>query len=263
MHTRYSAALFCAVIAVGMACVGGVKAEPLFPNSVVSNDLDFIRSDDPSVYACFAYLGERTQEMPGHSSNQLMANGVFTYDALFADGTNVEVWVHSDVGSEDNARALVEQVGPRLGKLPTFMRDTLRHVVIHAGDGGAFAEDQGHFFVLYADNMATRIRNNDLEETVFHESVHATLDAQYLRSAAWVSAQRNDADFVTQYAMSRPNKEDMAESALFAYAMIKTPMRLPAGVEDRVRATMPNRLAFFETLFGGDTFTRAGPAPEC
>jgi hypothetical protein len=27
----------------------GAQAKPLFPNSVVSNDIDFIRADDPTV----------------------------------------------------------------------------------------------------------------------------------------------------------------------------------------------------------------------
>jgi len=251
------------VAAVAVLVGTNVQADPIFPNSVVSNTIDFIRATDPDAFACMQFSGERRQEMPGHPSNQLMANGVFSYVTFYEDGTTVEVWVHPDVGSEDAASVLVGQVAPRLGKLPTFMRDTLRHVVIHAGDRTAFAEDQGHFFVLFAENMATRIRNNDLEETVFHESVHATLDARYLGSRAWRAAQEADGDFITEYAAARPDREDMAESALFAYAMIKSEGRLPANVEAEVRQIMPNRLAFFEDLFGGPTFTRVGPAPNC
>jgi len=136
-----------------------------------------------------------------------------------------------------------------VGKLPTFMRASLDHVVIHRGDETAFGESEGRFFVLYSANIKTRIRNHDLEETVFHESVHATLDSKYARSKQWLAAQKADGDFITKYAKRLPKKEDLAESALFAWAMIMHPGRLPTNIEARAREIMPNRLAFLQTLF--------------
>lgn len=261
----FAAVLMASVMGAAMGSVigSGASASPLFPNSVASNDLDFIHSNDPSVFACFKYLGERTQEMPGHPTQDLMANGVFTYEMLFEDGTRSEVWVHYDIGSEDAARVLVQNLGPRFGRLPTAMRGEVGHIVIHAGDGSAFAEDRGKFFVLYADNMATRIANHDLEETLFHESAHVAFDLDHARSRVWQRAQRADADFVTQYAASHVEQEDLAESALFAYAMTKHAGRLPEPVEQSVRDIMPNRLAFLEELFAGPVFTQAGPKPDC
>lgn len=259
MNTKCCVLAVCLTLGSGL----GLSAAPLFPNSVASNDLDFIHSDDPSMFACFEYLGERTQEMPGHPSEELMANGVFTYEMLFQDGTRSEVWVHYDVGSEDAARVLVQQLGPRFGRIPTAMRQEVGHVVVHAADGSAFAEDSGKFFVLYAENMATRIANHDLEETLFHESIHVAFDPQYANSRAWRSAQRADADFVTAYAASNVDQEDLAESALFAYALTKHEGRLPAQVEQSVRQIMPNRLSFLQELFAGPVFTQAGPKPNC
>ena len=63
-----------------------------------------------------------------------------------------------------------------------------------------------------------------------------------LASAEWKKAQRADGDFVTEYARDRPNKEDMAESALFAWAILFYPGRLPDFVEEEVRRIMPNRI---------------------
>ena len=112
-----------------------------------------------------------------------------------------------------------------------------------------FAEDKGHFFVLYSENVKKRIRSHDIEETIFHESVHATLDDDYLGNADWIEAQKSDGAYVTRYAAERPDKEDMAESALFAYTILYHPGRLPEDVERQVKALMPNRLAYFDTLF--------------
>lgn len=237
---------------------------PLYPNSVVSNDIEFIRTSDRSVYSCLAYEGTRRAEMPDKRSDALFADGVFAFTARYKDGTSVELWAHPDFGSRSVAMASVEPVAQAIGKLPTLMRSKLDHVVIHKGDETAFAENLGHFFVLYSENIRTRIRNHDLEETVFHESVHATLDSKHLRSRKWRRAQEADGDYITDYAAREPDKEDMAESALFAWAVLMHPGRLPRNVEARAREITPNRLAFFEDLFLSEpVFHRVGKEQGC
>ncbi len=145
------------------------------------------------------------------------------------------------------------------------MRSKLDHVAFHKGNLTAYAEDNGRFFVLYSENMATQLWNHDLEETVFIESVNATLDYPMLASAEWKTAQRTNGGFVTKHARERPDKEDMAESALFARALSFHPGRLSGSVEEWVRKVMPNRLAFFRKVFAETrtTFCRVGPAESC
>jgi len=125
----------------------------------------------------------------------------------------------------------------------------LDHVVINNGDNTAFAETQGHFFVLYSENMDNRISTHDLEETVFHESVHASIQDIYENDTAWTNAQAADPSFVTEYAQSYPGLEDMPETALFAYAMITHPGRLSADIEEWLNENIPHRLAFFSSIY--------------
>lgn len=221
----------------------------LFPSSVTSNDLDFIHSDDNSAFESLAYIGTKHAEMPDKRGGPLTSYGVFIFTANYNDETSVGFWAHPDLRTKEEALLYVEPVAHAVGKLPTFMRKTLDHVVIHEGIETAFAEHIGHFFVMYSGNIRNRISTNDLEETVFHESVHATLDEKYLNSDGWLNAQRKDNNFITEYAASRPGEEDMAESALFAWAVIMHPGRLPDHVERAVKNIMPNRLDFFEKLF--------------
>lgn len=240
------------------------NADPLFPNSVVSNALEFIRTDDQSMFSRVAFQGTERAEMPDKRSDALFNSGTFMFQANYQDGTSVGLWAHPDFGSQSSALRSVEPVAQAIGKLPTIIRSKLDHVVIHKGDEVAFGEADGHFFVLYSDNIRTRIRNHDLEESAFHESVHATLDAKYLRNRAWCNAQRADGTFVTEYAARLPEKEEMAESALFAWTMLVHPERLPQRVEAQVRQIMPNRLAFFEDLFlKKPIFHRVGSELEC
>ena len=240
---------------------GAHSTKPLFKNSIVSTEFDFITSDDSNAFKSLRFLGQGTREMPDKRNNKLKAKDTFIFEARFRDDSKVKIWAHSSFGSMEVAERYALMLSGPLGKLPELMRKKLLHVVIHKGDLTAFAESRGHFFVLYSENMETRVRNHDLEETVFHESVHATLDLKYSKSKAWLSVQKADGGFITEYAASNPTKEDLPESALFAYTMLKHPGRLPVEVEKWVHTHMPNRLAFFRRVFSeGEKEKEAEPA---
>lgn len=239
-------------------------AEPLFPNSVASNDLDFITGDDPAAAFCLRFDGLTRAEMPDKRNDILFADDVRVFTATYSDDTTVGLWVHPAIATEEEATALVTAVAEAVAKLPTAMRSLLNHVVIHAGDETAFSEDIGRFIILYSDNIRSRISTHDLQETVFHESIHATIDVPHAESGDWLAAQSADGAFVTTYAAENPAGEDMAESALFAWAMVKHPGRLPAETEAAVTALIPNRLAYFEGLFTDFALPDpATPAPPC
>lgn len=220
-------------------------SDPLYVNSVVSNDIDFIRANDADAYQSVKYLRRAQKEMPDSRNDNLFDRNTFIFEASFVGGQKVEIWCHSSFGSTASAEEYAVKLGPRLGKLPKLMRQKITHVVIHKGNAGAFGEEE--FFVLYSDNMDVRISNNDLEETVFHESVHASLDKAHASSAAWRRAQRNDVNFVTEYAESQPNLEDLAETTLFAYTMLKFPGRLPTSVVNWANTHIPNRIEYIKT----------------
>ena len=223
---------------------------PLFPNSVVSNEIDFISEADPDSFTDLTFVGREDKEMPGApDGSDLFDVNSFVFEAAFSDDETLEIWCHSSFSTEAAAREYADKLTPRLGKLPAFQRNMMDHVVIHNGDGGAFAEIEGQFFILYSENMDDRISTNDLEETVFHESVHASYQFMYEDSPEWTGAQSADSAFVTEYAQENPRLEDIAESALFAYTYLTQPGRLPADVETWLERNMANRLAFFGNIY--------------
>jgi len=232
-------------------CSSSTSAQgPLFANSVVSNDIDFITDSDPDVFETLDFIGLGNKEMPGDPlGGGLFDTNTFIFNANFSDGESVEIWCHSSFLSQEAAQGYAEKLCPRLGKLPDFQRNLLDHVVIHNGDGGAFAEIEGQFFILYSTNMDLRISNNDLEETVFHESVHASYQFMYQNDPSWLAAQDEDISFVTNYAQDNPDVEDMAESALFAYTLITRPGRLESDIENWLLTNIPNRLEWFGLLY--------------
>ena len=237
------------IIIISMSCRKNTKVDPLFTNSIVSTNIDFITVDDSSVFTSLAYVGQSEKEMPDKRTEEIIDANAFVFNASFADGNTVEIWCHSDFGNELDAGIYAQMVTAPLGKLPEIMRKDIDHVVIHLGDETAFGEGEGHFFVLYSDNMDFRLSEHDLEETVFHESVHASFEINHVETSSWKKAQRKDKGYITDYALNNYKTEDMAESAIFAYTMIVHPGRLPIEVEDWIKQNMTNRLEFFRTIF--------------
>ena len=228
------------------------SAAPLFLNSIVSTQIDFITRADANVFQRLEYIGQARHEMPDSRSDNLFDQNAYVFTAYFSDNSSIDIWLHSQFGSQQLAAEYAEKVTGPLGRLPETLRSPLSHVVIHPGNETAFAEELAQFFVLYSDNMDIRISNNDLEETVFHESVHASLDATFANSETWKRAQQADGNFITQYGKSNPQQEDLAETAIFAYTMTKHPGRLSAEVEAWVRDYVPNRLSFITGIFSDE-----------
>lgn len=215
---------------------------PLFPNSIVSTNIDYITATDTESPYSFAYIGTERKEMPGSPTGMLFDDDTYVFEATFPNGKVIGIWCHSLFGDLNSAQGYAEKMAPRLAKLPVLMRDSIRHVVINTGNRGAFAEAQGKFFVISADIMDTRISNNDLEETVFHEAVHVALDLAHIETVPWLAAQNADGNFViTGHAQNRLDKEDLAETAIFTYTMCKHPGRLDANIENWVKTNIPNR----------------------
>lgn len=246
MHQSYILRL---LILAALILANPAHARPLFKNSVVSNDIDFITQNDRSTFACLFHTGTIRAEMPDKRSNELFVDNVDSFSLRFTDGTSVDMLAHPDFGGQATAEGIVTNVGIHLGRLPHFMRRDLSHIVLHKGDETAFAESEARFFVLYDQNIARRIGTHDLEETMFHESIHATLDAEYRKSESWLSAQSSDGTFITDYAAAKPDREDLAETALFAFAYTHHPERLPKDTRAAVAQLIPARLAFFRDLF--------------
>lgn len=247
MTKTYMLFIHC-LLALSILSNKAQAGDPLFPNSVVSNDIDFILGTDPDAFISIEFIGREDMEMPGNGDD-LFDEDTFVFEATFSNGKVIGIWCHSSFETEEAAQEYADKLCPRLGKLPFVQRDMLDHVCINTGNHTAFAETQGHFFVLYSLNMDARISTHDLEETVFHESVHASLQDIYEEDPAWTSAQAADPSFVTDYAEDNPHLEDMPETALFAYTLITYPGRLDQDIEDWLNENIPNRIAFFRTIY--------------
>lgn len=229
----------------------GTSRDPLYSSSVVGTDFDFITENDPSTFQRLEYVGFIPFEMPDkRPGNNPLVQDAYVFSAYFSDDTRVGIAMDKDFGSREAAEQDALRYTQRLGKLPSLYRQNIKHLVVHTGgvDTTAFSEDKGHFFTIYSDNATKRIGTHDLEETFFHEGTHASIQIDHLESAAWQNAKAADNAYVTEYAKTS-DQEDFAESALFAYTLIYHPERIPAAERAKIEQQIPNRLAFFRTIF--------------
>lgn len=233
---------------------GGQKPPFLYSGgSVTGNDFPFNEATDESAFEELVFDGFMPFEMPDKrplNPKPALVQDAYVFVCSFKDGTFMQIALDKAFGSEAVARADAERYTTRLGILPLLYRSKIKHMVVHKGgdDTTAFAEDQGNFFVIYSGNATKRLQTNDLEDTFFHEGSHASIQEDYLDSAAWKNAVAADGAHITEYAKSNA-QEDFAESALFAYVLTKWPERFPATDRAKIEAQIPNRLAFFRNLF--------------
>lgn len=226
---------------------GSLQAQD-FKNSIASSDFDFITKDDPSTFEKLVFVGQGQSEMPDKRNNGGLWRDAYRFTASFSDHTKVDLFVDSKDKDRSAARHEAMRYVDPLGKLPTALRQGVDRLCIHWGGKTTTAfSDQG-LIVIYADNASVRISNHDLEETIFHESVHAAWDAKHAKSDRWKRAQSLDGGFATLYAKSKPDQEDLAETALFAFTIIHHPQRLPQSVRTQLETTVGNRILYVEQL---------------
>jgi hypothetical protein len=244
------AALFVLLLASTPALA---QDEPLYRSSVVGTDFDFITEEDPDTFERLDDKGKELAEMPDKSNRSApLRQEAFLFVAHFSDGTTVKLFIDADFETQEAARKEALRYTPRLGKLPTALRRGVSRLVVHQGGIDVTAFSDIGLMVLYSDNASKRIKTHDLEETIFHESVHAAWDKTHASSAEWLDAQKKDGKFITDYAKKNPTKEDLAESALFAYTLTHHPDRIPKEAAEKITRAIPSRIAFVEKLVPKD-----------
>ena len=254
-------AVVCIVVAI---CNSSLVAQR-YRSSVVGTDFDFITEADPSAFHCLEFKGRGAREMPDKRGPSELIQEAFIFVSYFKDGTSVDMAFSVDFESEEKARIEALRFVPRLGRLPTALRQGVKRLVVHKGGRDTTAFSDVGLIVMYSENATKRISTHDLEETIFHESVHAAWDKEHRNSKPWLDAQKKDGGFITNYAKRKPGGEDLAESALFAFTLIHHPERIPKAEADAIRKAIPNRIAFVKTLVppGKPLQFEVGPQYAC
>lgn len=245
-----------------LLAAGAAPAEdgPLY-DSMADTVFDLVRSDDPTAFVCLDHDGRAMRRIWDKRIDGEPTVEAHTYTARFADGLTTQVNVNPEFGSEEAARAEAETMMEALGRLPTRMREGVGRFGIHDGTptfsagprgGGEGPRGERGRIIAYAGRARERAAKDGLEETLFHEAVHATLDAEWADAPEWRAAQEADGRFLTAYGAENPGSEDLADTAPFAHALMRHPGRVPPVDTADIRAAIPHRLAVLERILPPD-----------
>ena len=255
-----------AIAAVGFAGLVAIPAAPavgqVYPSSVVGTEFDIIRTTDPTTFKSLAGGEVARREMPDKTGDAALVQPAYAFTAGYADGHEIDIAVDRDFADRAAAKKEAERYATRLGRLPGVLRRGVKRVVVHKGEPDATAFSDIGLVVVYSANASKRIATNDLEETLFHESVHATWDKTHAGSPGWKRAQAADGGFLTRYAQRLPGREDLAETALLAFAVLEHPERIPEADREKIRQAVPARIAFVGELLEKAKAAEAAKAAE-
>ena len=219
---------------------------PPFSDAILL-DPDLITASDPTVFQTLSAKGQAEREMFDRRPAEFIKLKPFLFDAKYSDGLTVEIQVNPEFGSSAAAQVQAEKYALVIGRLPKGLRLSLETVWIHKGDNEFGGGNKN--FLIHTETGDDYIASGVLEEVFLHEGVHTSLDDRYASSTGWLTAQKNDqGNFISEYARDFPTREDLAESFLGWFAVRHRSARITSDIASTVTQTMPNRLAYFDSL---------------
>lgn len=257
------AALCCgAALPAAVPDAARAQNDPPFSDTA-GTVFDIIRADDPGSFLCLQPQGQAVRQIWDKRVDGEPLVQAFLFTARFTDGTVIEIAINPEFGSAGAARSEALRYTTPLGQLPTAVRRGIDRFSVHGGDAG-FHAGAGQV-VVYAGRADQRLIYAHLEESLFHEAVHASWDADHRLAPDWIAAQAADGGFLTDYAANSPEREDLAETALFALALLHHPDRFPPVDSADARRAVPHRIAYIANLLppGAPLIFVIGPVQDC
>ena len=230
------------VLLIGIILSSWLYVDPPFAGTIFI-DPDIITQDDPSTYEAITYVGKGQRTMYDRRVNDWVSLNAWLFEAAYEGGRLVEVQVNPEMDSLE-AASQAERYAWYIGQLPNALRTELNTVWIHLGIepfGGG-----NNNILIHCGQGELYIADGILEETLIHEASHTSLDGFYRDDPNWLQAQTEDMDFISTYAQSFPNREDIAESFLPYIAVRFRSDRISTELKSTIENTMPARIQFFD-----------------
>ena len=246
------------LLAVVAISVAGVASGQPFQGTVFISP-DVLTSADPTSLAGIVYTGRGEREIFDRRVDAWITVDAYLFEAQYTGGV-IEFQVNPEFGSVEAARAEVDTYAPVLGRLPTVMLSRATEVEVNAGQE-LFGGNANGSFLIHTGQGAEYLRDGFIEEVLFHEAAHVSLDVDHAGAAGWLEAQEADGEFISTYARDNPDREDIAESVLPYFAVRFQPGRLTAEQRAMIEATIPNRIEYFDRQgFDWSPYMQAVPA---
>ena len=240
-------ALMLTMLALEIPTLGPSKAaaEPPFFGTIFI-DPDIITASDPTAFLDAVYAGRGQRLMFDRRTNSFVWYNAYLFQATYDDGLSAEIQVNPEFGSVPEAEVEALKYGEVVGRLPTSLRLRVETFWIHKGVnpfGGG-----NNNLLIHTGQGELYEASGILEETFVHEAAHTSLDPIHANASAWLAAQSADPDFISTYAESYPEREDIAESFLPYLAVRYRPERITQELAGTIEQTIPHRIDYFDAM---------------
>lgn len=178
-----------------------------------------------------------------YRNNKWNSDDCYTFEAQYLDGHSFEVTCPvKDFKSSTDAKAQAVGMLEALGLTPKYMRSFLKTIAINGGGPGSRAGANSH-----RKSMTINLDKSNIDhayDLFLHEGAHVGL--LYIQnSPKWKAAQSLDQTFISSYAKSNPQSEDVSES-VGPWMLVKLDPN--SAQSKKIIQTIPNRLAVFDDL---------------
>jgi uncharacterized surface protein with fasciclin (FAS1) repeats len=219
-----------------------VQVDPPYWGTIFISS-EIMTADDPTAFEGLTPAPRGFGWMFDRRINNWVWIESIRFDATFSDGLTAQIQVNPEF---DEAKALeeAEKCAREIGRLPTELRKDMETVWIHMGTE-AFGGGNNNI-LIHTGQAALYEADGILHETLMHEAVHTSLDAQHATSAGWLAAQAADGNFISAYARDFPVQEDLAETFVPWFAVRFARDRISEEMYDTIMATIPHRIAYLD-----------------
>ena len=233
-----------AILVANMTCQAQEKERPPFHGTIFLSP-KIITDNDPSTFEELKYSGQEERRMFDRRTNGWITDKPFLFVATFSDKLTIEFQVNSEFKDKEKARELAERFAIVIGRLPRCLRTDVKTSWIHDGKRPFGGGNQN--LLIHVDQADAYQADGILEETLVHEASHTSLDSKFAREDLWKKAQQEDGQFISNYAMENPVREDVAETFLLWLALRHRPESLTDAQRKSIQETVPHRLTFFDS----------------
>lgn len=207
-------------------------------------DPDIIKADDPTAFVKATYVGRANREVYDRRTEGWTTINAFLFKIVWSDGLTTEAQVNPEFNTMAGASREVRKYGRVAGQLPACLRKDIKALCIHKGTklfGGG-----NHSVLIHTGQGVLYEKDRVLEEILFHEASHTSLDENHASAEQWTAAQRSDNAFVSTYAQENPEREDVAESFLCWYAVRQCNRRISQENYNKIMQAIAHRIEYFD-----------------
>ena len=235
---------FIIVVVILIFASSRAVSEPPYSGTIFV-DPDIITQRDESSFVGLEYRGLGTETAyDRRRGGAWVTDEFFIFDVAYHDKDGTRVRVNTEFSTPEKAEKEAIFYAEAVGRLPSILLRDLATITIHAGN-----EDYGggnRDILIHTWRTRSYLADGILEETLFHEACHTSLDEYLYADPDWAEARHSDPEFISEYARDYPLREDVAESCLMAFAILNRPNRISSTTSRLISEAMPRRIAYFD-----------------